>query len=82
VADEHGWSSEAYLVICRGLTSRGLSQHPMRQSGCQAIPLGQTPSHFVEAVPLSGLSCSKDELEITASMRLGTVGYFNISTVD
>ncbi|KAH0169431.1 purine and uridine phosphorylase, partial [Aureobasidium melanogenum] len=66
VADEHGWSSEAYLVICRGLTSRGLSQHPMRQSGCQAIPLGQTPSHFVEAVPLSGLSCSKDELEITA----------------
>ncbi|KAH0034984.1 purine and uridine phosphorylase, partial [Aureobasidium melanogenum] len=64
--DEHGWSSEAYLVICRGLTPRNMSQYPMRQYDCPEIPLGQTPGRFLEAVPHSGLSVSNDGLEITA----------------
>ncbi|KAG9526562.1 Pfs, NACHT and ankyrin domain protein, partial [Aureobasidium melanogenum] len=66
VADEHGWSSEAYLVICRGLTSQIMSQHLMRQIDFPTIILGQTPSRFVEAVPHCGLSFSNDGLEMTA----------------
>ena len=78
VADEHGWSSEAYLVICRGLTSRSMSQRPMRRYDWPAIPLGQVPSRFTEAIPRTGLSFSDDGLEITASMRLSTARYCNI----
>lgn len=81
LADEHGWSSEAYSVVCRGLTSRRMSQHPMRQYHYPEIPLGQTPSRFLEAVSHSVLSFSNDRLEITASIRLGTVRlseYYNI----
>ncbi|KAG9757778.1 purine and uridine phosphorylase, partial [Aureobasidium melanogenum] len=66
VADQHGWSSDAYLVVCRGLTPRSLSQYPTRQYDRPAIPLGRTPGRFLEAVPHSGLSFSNDGLEINA----------------
>ncbi|KAH0402552.1 purine and uridine phosphorylase, partial [Aureobasidium melanogenum] len=70
VADEHGWSSEAYLVLCRGFTSQSMSQHPTRQYDCPTIPLGQTPSRFVETVSQSGLSLSNDGLDITSGRAL------------
>ncbi|KAG9661586.1 purine and uridine phosphorylase, partial [Aureobasidium melanogenum] len=78
VADEHGWSSEAYLVICRGLTSRNMSRHLMRQYDCPAIPLGQTPSRFVEAYRPGGLSFSRDGLELTAGVASGFSLLFGI----
>lgn len=65
VADEHGWSSEAYLVICRGLTSGSMSRQHMWQN---TITFGQAPSRFVGVVPNSDLSFSSDGLEITRGM--------------
>lgn len=68
VADEHGCSSEAYLVVCRGLTPQIMSRYPTRQYDFPTITFGQMPSRFVEAVPHSGLSFNNDGLEIIAGM--------------
>ncbi|KAG9853157.1 purine and uridine phosphorylase, partial [Aureobasidium melanogenum] len=67
IADEHGWSSEAFLIIYRGLTPRGISRDSTSQN---ARALGHTPTRFVEAGQHSGFRFSEDGLEITAGHAL------------